>query len=240
MHSSLETLRQSSSGTKLLAKRFSGERRHTIQIPCNSYVKNLPTDNSSKPLVIIRRPDSAKTPSFSDVEARDACVLPKWEKDYPTSRPEKCSLWTLEKTTSERCPQAQVCWHRNVASFPEIKNVKKPVSRAHTLSAITEIDASDVLSVSTRRSRQEINLLPQITSLEHNNSLQHSSPSAVSKDTSFKLDFRTPNKLERSQAFEKHLQKAEARYQNGQEMKALRLFEWLKDQTDMHEIKLTR
>lgn len=238
MNSSLERLTESSSNPKLLAKRFSRERRHTIQIPCNSYVKDVPTGNSSKPLVIIRRPDSAKTLSFSDVEARDACVLPKWEKDHPTSRPEKCSLWTLERTTSERYPQ--VCWQRNVASFPEILSVKKPVCGGHTLSAITEIDVSDVLSVSTRRSRQQKHLLPQITSLEHNNSLQNSTRSAVSKDTSFKPDFRTPNKLERSQAFEEHLQKAEARYQNGKEMKALRLFEWLKDQTDTHEIKLTR
>lgn len=186
MNSSLERLTESSSNTKLLAKRFSRERRHTIQIPCNSYVKDLPTSNSSKPLVIIRRPDSANTPSFSDVEARDTCVLPKWEKDHPT-RPEKCSLWTLERTTGEGYPQ--VCWQRNVASFPQIKNVKKPVCGGHTLSAITEIDASEVLSVWTRRSRQDKHLLPQITSLEHNNSLQNSARSAVSKDTSLKPDF---------------------------------------------------
>lgn len=238
MHSSLERLGESSSNTKLLAKRFSGERRHTIQIPCNSYIKDLPAGDSSKPLVIIRRPDSVKTLSFSETGERDVCVLPKCEKDYPILKPEKCSLWTLERTSSERYPE--VCLHRNSASFPEIKNVKQPVGRRHTLAAITEIDSSDVVSVSTTRSRQEINPLPQITSLDHHSSLQNSLRSAVSKETSFKLDFKTPNKLERSQAFKKHLQKAEASYQNGQEMKALRLFEWLKDQTDMHEITLKR
>lgn len=246
MLTSLEKSAPSFSKTKLLAKRgLSMERRHTIQIPCNSYSKGSPACNTTNPLLVLHGHQKENTPVLSEMETRDICCLPNVrliaenaDMDNSALKAESSDFRNLERGMDAGY-HPMYSLNRKPSAFPEIKR-KQAIQRRHTLSVITEVDASEIVSVSSRRSRQKENPLPQIGQHEIHNSHKKLVRYAERQPMSCKRVGEVPNKHDRSQVLQKHLQRAEGRYQNEQEIKAVRLYEWLKDQTDTHAIRLAR
>ena len=246
MLTSSEKSGPSFSTTKLLAKRsLSVDRRYPIQIPCNSYIKDFPSCKSSNPLLVFHGPHKENTPFLSEMETRDICCLPNVRRtvekagiDYSAFKAKSTDFWNLEKGMDAGY-HPMYSLNRKQSAFPEIQR-KQAIQRRHTLSVITEVDASEIVSVSSRRSRQKENPLPQIGQPELHNSHKNLASSADRQPVSCKRVGEVLTKHDRSQVLQKHLQRAEGRYQNEQEMKAVRLYEWLKDQTDTHAIRLAR
>ena len=246
MLTSLEKSAPSFSTTKLLAKRgLSVERRHTIQIPCNSYSKGSPACNRTNPLLVLHGPQKENTPVLSEMETRDIYCLPNVrltaenaDMDNSALKAESSDFWNLERgMDAGYYPMYSL--NPKPSAFLEIKR-KQVIQRRHTLSVITEVDASEIVSVSSRKSRQKENPLPQISEPEPHNSHKNLVRSADRQPVSCKRFGEVLNKHDRSQVSQKHLQRVEGRYQNEQEIKAVRLYEWLKDQTDTHAIRLSR
>ena len=155
----------------------------------------------------------------------------------------KCNTWIRDGSTgnAENSPPVDP----KSLPLPEIKSKPRLVSRRHTLSVITEIvDATEVISVSSRECNDDENSpLPQITHIEKHNRSQKRFRCIRAADTGAKISAvgnKIPGKHDRAKALQRHIEKAEDRYRNGQDMKAARLFDWLKDQTDSHEKRLLR
>ena len=183
-----------------------------------------------------------------EIETREA-YLPSLQRarqrghDSPAINAKiKCNTWIRDGSTgnAENTPPVDL----KSLPLPEIKRKRRVVSRRNTLSVITEIvDATEVVLVLSRESYDENSALLEITQTENHNRSQQRFRCIRAEDTGAKISAvgnKIPGKHDRAKALQKHIEKAEDRYRNGEEMKAARLFEWLKDQTDLNEKRLLR
>ena len=235
--------------TSRLARRLQAGRRHSVNVPCASSYQNVPVKHLFNPTVVYLGTHPLERHCNEEMETREA-YLPSLHRarhrgnDTPAFnskiRTKNCiNTWTWDGSSNEEnTPPVDP----KSLPLPEITRNPRTVSRRHTLSVITEIvDATDVSSVSSRETKDENNPLPQITQAEKHNSPQQRF--RYTRDPDRKVTAvgnKIPGKHDRAQALQKHIEKAEARYRNGHEMKAARLFEWLKDQANSNETILTR
>lgn len=232
--------------TSKLAIRLQAGRRHSVNVPCAS-------SHGYNPIVVYLGTHSAlERHCNEDIGTRET-YLPSLQRarqrghDSPAFNAKintkKCNTWIRHGSTgnAENTPPVDPI----SLPLPEIKRKPRAVSRRHTLSVITEnVDFTEVVSVSSRaESNDENSPLPQITQTENHNRSQQRFRCMRAADTGVKISAvgnKIPGKHDRAKALQKHIEKAEDRYRNGQEMKAARLFEWLKDQTDSDEKRLLR
>ena len=231
--------------TSKLARRLQPGRRHSVNVPCaSSYSCNTI-------VVYLGAHPALERHCNEDIETRGA-YLPSLQRarqrghDSPAFnakiKTKKCNTWIRDGSTgnAENTPPVDP----KSLPLPEIKRKPRVVSRRHTLSVITEIvDATEVISVSSRESHDENSPLPQITHIENHSRSQKRFRCIRAADTGAKISAvgnKIPGNHDRAKALQKHIEKAEDRYRNGQDMKAARLFEWLKDQTESDEKRLSR
>lgn len=242
MHGSFENLGNISSSSKL-PKRFTRERRHSIHVSCTSPFKD-PPDNFINPLVAPYPSIEAsafQVPRSFEVATRNA-HLPVLagakqnglEPSGPNAKikARKRNSWTWVRSSSEENHPSSL----DPNLFPEIR--RKPlVNRRHSL-PVTTGNVTPVVSLSHRESSSVNNTtlgpLPQVTQPKNHNLQQEFNAAGIKLCTeSTKTHAEMiPGRNDQAEAMQKHVERAETSF-NRQEVdiKAARLFEWLKNQT---------
>ena len=235
---SFEKLEHSSFSSNL-AKGLPRRRRHSIHAPTTSSFTNAPEDVQnvfSRPLVVSYRPRQSEARRAFEIKTREAelpgvsrrSLDPPVFKEKIRERKSSCPLMTRSLSDGRRPAPVDP----DSVALPKISGKHQAIGRRHSLPAPTEM-----VSLSCRESEGENTFapkpLPQISQPEN-----HKFTKDIGSVDGIKLcavGTKVPHKHDRSQALQKHLEKAEARYHNDLEIKATRLFEWLKDQTDKKE-----
>jgi len=156
--------------------------------------------------------------------------------DLTASTQRKRNSWSRVRCFSEESRSSPL--DPKLAALPEIR--RKPqvnLSRRYSLPVTT--NEPEEVSVLRRGIIKANNRTLQITQPEnHNYDLQQKNKDRESVNLT-KLcaeDSKISHKKDRrAEALRKHVKKAETGYLNGTQVKAARMFEWLKDQTDKDE-----
>ena len=247
-YSSPTRLNQSSSSPEI-AKRLPGARRHSIHIPYTPRFMHVPDCDKKlcDPLVVSYPPrthpslDEARGYEVKTKELDFSELSRATQNDLKVSAPMatikliKRNSWVEARSFSVE-NQPSSCDAKSLA-LPDIKG-KSKVFRSHSLPVTTK-NAAEAVSFLYRRHREVNNTtqktLPQIIQPE-NHGLRPRNTDITSTDglkSVCVIGVKIPDKQDRAQALQKHLEKAETLYQNtGLEIKAASLFEWLRDQTD--------
>ena len=242
MSNSFEKLGLISSSQKL-----PGGRRHSIHVPCPSSLQDAPDDfkNLSKinPLFMTSYPPGKgrtfEMPYSCIVETKKAYFpslngAPQTGIDLTASTQRKRNSWSRVRCFSEESHSSPL--DPKLAALPEIR--RKPqvnLSRRHSLPVTT--DDPEEVSVLHKGILKANTRTPQITQPENHNLRQKNKDrESVNLTKLCAEDSKIPDKKDRrAEALRKHVKKAETGYRNGTEVKAARMFEWLKDQTDKDE-----
>lgn len=253
-YSSPTRQRRSSSGAEI-AKRLPGARRHSIHIPCTSTFIHAP-DRDMKlydPLVVSYTPrthpllDEAQGYEVKTRELEISELTRATQNDLKLSAPTaeikliKRNSWVEARSFSVK-NQPSSCDTKSLA-LPEVKG-KSKVIRSCSLPVTTD-NAAEAVSFLYGRRHREVNnttqkTLPPIIQPENHRLLPRNEDICSTdglKSVSV-VGVKIPDQHDRAQALQRHLEKAETRYQNaGLEIKATRLFEWLRDQPDSGETR---
>ena len=248
MSNSFEKLGNISSSPKL-PKRLPEGRRHSIHVPCPSSLQNAPDDFKNlfkiNPLFTSYPPGKGCTfeMPYSCVVERKKAYLPaalnagakKTGIDLTASQERERNSWSQVRSFSEESNPLSL--DPKSAALPEIR--RKPqvhLSRRYSLPVTTETDPSEDVSVLRRGNIKANTRTPQITQPEnHNLQQKNKDRESVNLTKLCAEGTKIPDKKDRAEALRKHVKKAETGYRDGIEIKAVRMFEWLKDQTDKDE-----
>ena len=246
MSNSFEKLGNISSSPKL-PNRLPEGRRHSIHVPCPSSLQNAPGDFKNlfkiNPLFTSYPPGKGRTfemPYSCIVETKKA-YLPslngakKTGINVTASQERERDSWSRVRSFSEESNPLSL--DPKSAALPEIR--RKPqvhLSRRYSLPVTTETDPSEDVSVLRRGNIKANTRTPQITQPEnHNLQQKNKDRESVNLTKLCPQGTKTPDKKDRAEALRKHVKKAETGYRDGTEVKAARMFEWLKEQTDKDE-----
>lgn len=226
-----------SSFSSNLARGLPRGRRHSIHAPTTSAFTNAPEDVQDvfSPLLVSYRPRQLEARRAFEVKTREAELpevsrrSPPVFKDKIRERKNSCPLMTRSLSVGRRPAPVDP----DLVALPEIGRKHQAIGRRHSLPA-----AAEVVSLSCRESGGEHTFapkpLPQLSQPEN-----HKFTKDIGSVDGIKLcavGTKVPHKHDRGQALQKHLKEAESRHRDQDlEMRATRLFEWLKDQTDNEE-----
>ena len=216
-------------------------RRHSIHVPCPSSFQNAPDDFKNlfkiSPLFTSHPPGKGGTfdvPHSCVVETKKA-HLPVMNGakqngiDLTASKERKRNSWSRFRSFSEGSHLSPLD-PKSAPVLPEIR--RKPqvdLSTRHSLPVTT--DDPEEVSVLHRGIVEANTRTLQIIQPENHN-LQQKDRESVNLTKLCAQGTKMPDKKDRAEALRKHLQKAETGYRDGIDIKAARMFEWLKDQMD--------
>ena len=231
-----------SSFSSNLARRLPGDRRHSIHAPTTSAFTNAPdgVQNVFNPLVASCGPRQFEARRVYEMKTREAefpgvsqrNLDPPVFKDKIKERKNSCPLLTRSLSVGRYPSPAGD--PGSAMTLPDIRRKHQAIGRRFSLPTTTE-----VVSFPCRESGREVHTtapkpLPQVSQPEN-----HKFTKDIGSLDGIKLcavGTKVPStKRDRGQALQKHLKEADESYRNGLEMRASRLFEWLKDQTDKEE-----